>query len=412
MNERVLLTIASLPNPNQGGPSRIVLEMLKTRLHVSQPQVQLFGLFKKHLVGNYEDALSLCDETPDLLTPPRAASEAKRRLVRLVPNLVFYSEVRLRHLTVRNLEKAVQTIHPHVIHAHGALTAYGASNRFSDIPLVFTSHHKGSVVTETVIARNPHFRGTLIEKAWRQRECEGFRRASVVTFPSFGARTLLESEYPDVLKGQDVRVVYNGIDLSYIAEVRVNEDVMKRHDLVGRELLVCVANYVPEKGHVFLLDSLAQLKGTMRQNLRVLLVGTGPLEKAINGMILERGLEDVVQITGVLPHKEVIQLLKLSRACVAPSLVAVFDLALLEAMATRTPIIASSVGGNLEMLDETSALLVPSRSTTQLSDAIERVLGHSSEIEHKVAKARKRVEDCFSLGAMINQYLSLYAEFF
>jgi glycogen(starch) synthase len=171
-----------------------------------------------------------------------------------------------------------------------------------------------------------------------------------------------------------------------------------------------VASYVEEKGLFYLINAVSHLRDATCKNLRLLIVGAGYLEERLARQIQQKRLDKITKLVGSVPHNEVIKLLKLSKAFVLPSLVSVFDLAVLEAMAAKTPIITTAVGGNLEMLDSQSALLVPPKDSRTLASAIEAVLDNNQLCSSIANKSRNRVVTHFSLEAMLAQYFSLYEE--
>jgi glycosyltransferase involved in cell wall biosynthesis len=76
--------------------------------------------------------------------------------------------------------------------------------------------------------------------------------------------------------------------------------------------------------------------------------------------------------------------------------------ALLEAMATALPIVASRVDGNRELLeDRIHGWLVPPEDAAALAKAIERVLGDPEEARRRGAAARQHVMDHYSVDAMV-----------
>ena len=87
-----------------------------------------------------------------------------------------------------------------------------------------------------------------------------------------------------------------------------------------------------------------------------------------------------------------------------------FSIACVEAMACGIPVVATRCGGPEEILDESSGILVSSGSAAELADAIERVSHLPGVAEALSVAAMRRVEQKFSLAAMLARYEALFEE--
>lgn len=409
----VLLTVVNFPTPNIGGHGRVVLELLKaSRYGKTMPSFELKAMFQSQLVDSYEEALELVKSRELKSGKERVQNRttAKNLVAQHVPavaNLAFRRHLSSISRALKRISNSEQT---RLIHSHEFITAQMAFEACPSIPLILTSHYKGSGVTEHFLPMNPHYAGNLMEVYLRQLEQQAFKNASIVTFPSEGARKLLEEAYPRLLEGKDVRIIHNGIDLSFIDSVEPDSRLQSKYGFEDKNLLVCVASYVQEKGLQYLIDAIDHLEASVRKGVRLLLVGDGYLRADIEKAIQQKGLAGSISAIGSLPHFEVIQLVKMADGFVLPSLVSVFDLAILEAMAANTPIVTTSVGGNLEMLDTQSAVLVTPADSETLAAAIDAILTRPQLGPELAKQARQRVENRFSFGGMLSKYYALYEE--
>jgi len=94
---------------------------------------------------------------------------------------------------------------------------------------------------------------------------------------------------------------------------------------------------------------------------------------------------------------------------VLPTYTEGLSISLLEAMATARSVVASAVGGNVEIVaNGENGLLVPESDVDALAEALERLLAHADLAQSLSGAARQTVLDNYSIRAMANQYQDLY----
>lgn len=169
----------------------------------------------------------------------------------------------------------------------------------------------------------------------------------------------------------------------------------------------CVANYKAEKGLGLLIDAADRLR-EQAPELRVVMVGEGPLRSWLEAEIRHRQLESIVRLHGSEPD--------------ARRVYAAFDLfvqaseteglpnVVLEAAAAGLPIVATAVGGTEEVLTAgQDALLVNSGDAPALAGAIRR-LADDRELRQRLGQAaRVRAAD-FLPERLVAATASLYTE--
>jgi glycosyltransferase involved in cell wall biosynthesis len=107
---------------------------------------------------------------------------------------------------------------------------------------------------------------------------------------------------------------------------------------------------------------------------------------------------------------DVIQLYSHAAVFVCPSVYEPFGLINLEAMACQTPVVASAVGGILEVVEDgRTGLLVPPASPDDLATAIRRVLDDRDLARSLGRAGRRRVEERFSWASVAEQTERIYA---
>jgi glycosyltransferase involved in cell wall biosynthesis len=244
-------------------------------------------------------------------------------------------------------------------------------------------------------------------------ENRGVELADVVVFTSEGSRELFEREHPGLLAHKDVRIVHTGVDTDELDGILVDSSVLPRYGVdPSRSIILYVGPLISDKGADVLVEAFASMPRDIVSELVCLIVGRGDLDAALRSRIDKAGLTQSVRFLGFLPRDDLLQMIKASTLFVLPSRVSVFDYALLEAGALGVPIVTTSVGGNVEMFDEKSAMFVPPENPIPLGAAISHLV-RRPEIRRQLAMcARERIRSLFSLDKMLEGYSAIYRELF
>jgi sugar transferase (PEP-CTERM/EpsH1 system associated) len=150
-----------------------------------------------------------------------------------------------------------------------------------------------------------------------------------------------------------------------------------------------------------------ELRPALRQHLRLVIVGEGPLRAKCQSLLEAAGATDLAWLPG--ERQDVPELMRGLHCFVLPSLAEGISNTILEAMASGLPVIATGVGGNAELVaHEQTGLVVPVDDVETLGRAI---AGLAMAREHAADMGRAgRVGAVarFSLQSMVDAYQSLY----
>ena len=194
-----------------------------------------------------------------------------------------------------------------------------------------------------------------------------------------------------------IRVIPNGVHL---------DRAVPRPSRPHVQTIVTVANLRQEKAHEVLIDAAAMLT-RRRPNLRFLIVGDGPRRAALETLVDERGLRGNVEFTG---HRDdVPAVLAEADLFVLPSRSEAFPNAAIEAMAAGLPVIASAVGGLLDLIEShRTGVLVPPDNPTALAGAIDGLISTPERAARIGADARATVTARYSFDRMVAAFDALY----
>lgn len=202
-------------------------------------------------------------------------------------------------------------------------------------------------------------------------------------------------------------VIPNGVDVERYAH-SVDRDAIRVAIGVATEapLAIVVAKLMTQKGHAVLLDALPSVLERM-DRLHVVLVGEGELRGVLEERVEAAGLTGSVTLAG--NRGDIPQLLAASDLFVLPSLWEGLPMALLEAMATGLPVVATAVSGTREVIEDgRSGILVPPGDAAALGAAMIEVLERPETAASLGAAARARVEDCYSARGQAERHAELF----
>ena len=238
------------------------------------------------------------------------------------------------------------------------------------------------------------------------------------TLQNAGAVTTNSSELVNMAKAffdREIIVIPNGVSAEHFRPMEKNEELMKELGLAGekKEERDPVIGFVGElrrkKGLKPLLNAYAQINGKLRASL--LIVGevrTGEDKKKFDEFVQANSAAKIV-VTGYISPTDLPAYYSLIDVFVQPSLHDGMPNALLEAMACEKPVIATPVGGILDVVkDGENGILVPANDGEALANAIHEVL-NNAEFRSRLSKAaRQRVIDNFPREKELHGNLDVY----
>ena len=170
-------------------------------------------------------------------------------------------------------------------------------------------------------------------------------------------------------------------------------------------LLVHAAMLRPEKGHLFMLDVLAQLLPQF-PDLRYVIAGEGEQRAAIEQRIRELDMTENVCLAGML--QPVAALLQRAHLVIMPSFFEPLGMAQIEALSLGVAVVASDVDGIPETItaDQTGLLVAPGALAAWV-EALGWALQHPQRMAAMALEGRSQVLEKFSMAANIARFLSL-----
>lgn len=208
-----------------------------------------------------------------------------------------------------------------------------------------------------------------------------------------------------------VHLIFNGIDLEKFKVQAVEKRLQMRQHLgmTDAPLIGIIARLSDVKGINVLIKAMPLiLNGVPRAHL--LIVGQGPEENNLKKLTGELSLGGNVHFKNII--NKPFEILGSFDVFVMPSLMEGLGLSVMEAQACGVPVVASRVGGLVDLIDDgKTGFLVPVNDSVALAQRIIEVLLHPNESKVKAQQARLNIERQFSAQVMLNQTQALYEQY-
>lgn len=144
-----------------------------------------------------------------------------------------------------------------------------------------------------------------------------------------------------------------------------------------------------------------------RGKLRLAIIGDGPLREKLAQKAQDAGVADLVWFPGA--RNDIPELMRSFDVFALSSIAEGTPVTLLEAMACGRPVVATSVGGIPEVVqDGVNGALVPASNPQALADALARYVDDPARVAQHGAAARDNIERHYSVAAMVGAYAALY----
>ncbi len=230
-----------------------------------------------------------------------------------------------------------------------------------------------------------------------------------------------EETKDDVLKHFDVdenkvKVIYNGIKLDEYVVTKETSTLDKFNIDKSKPYVLFVGRITRQKGIIHLVNAIKYIDPDTQIILCAGAPDTPEIAKEMKDSVNEvkKTRKNVIWIDEMLPKKEIIQLYSHADVFCCPSIYEPFGIINIEAMACKTAVVASAVGGIKEVVvDGETGILVPveqqneapfepinpDKFSKDLADGVNKVINNKALRESMAEKGRKRVEESFRLDS-------------
>ncbi|GIT98127.1 glycosyltransferase [Sulfurovum sp. TSL1] len=276
----------------------------------------------------------------------------------------FYKMILEISTYIKNQE--IDIIHAHMSHA--MIVAVILRMRFPKLKVVFTPHsvHFGNKLREGII---------FLLKPFREIDI------------------LFSENMKQWFNKENYKVIPNGIRV-----VDFNVDIEKFEKFT----FIAVGNIKEAKNYPFLIDCANELRKSF--DFQLLIIGGGKDKVLLEKQVSDLGLEKYVYLKG--SQNNVSELLSKSHCLVVPSLWEGMPLSILEAGASRLPVVSTPVGAIPSIIDESNGYLA---KEDMFCETMKYVFNHYEEAAIKAEKLQKKIIENYSIKSIAKKHGEVYA---
>ncbi len=303
--------------------------------------------------------------------------------------------ISLDFLKIKDIVNDYDVVHVHNGHSFPAMITGFLKSR-KEFPLVITSHGK--------LKFGVSYKDFLVKIYRKTISKLLFDNCDKIIVLSKSQEDYISSFNPNAF--DKIEIIPNAIDTNLFKEIDKLTPVNKTENLN----LLYVGQLVKRKGLKWLIESISILKGKKIDNIKLILVGSGPDEAYFKKLVKDLKLNDLIEFKGQInDKKEVVSLYKNSDIFLLPSLSEGLPTVILEALFFGLPVIATDIPGIRDHF-ENYISLVPTKDNNKLAETIIN-LSQKDNLEQarKISKEfRNLIESKYSWSAVAEKYEIIY----
>ncbi|MCA9486748.1 MAG: glycosyltransferase [Candidatus Woesearchaeota archaeon] len=288
----------------------------------------------------------------------------------------------------------IKTIHAHWIIPQGFVAAICKTFFVKDCKIVITTHGADIFGLKKMNGL----------KKWT------LSKASKLTVVSNAIKT----EAQKIGYGDEIEVIPMGVDLSAFSPDKKDKSLREKYAIKG-EFLLFVGRLAEKKGITYLLDAMPKII-EKHKDCKLLIVGSGPLEKELKEQAKKLKLEQHVLFTGPIQNSELPRYYASADIFVGPSIVASdgdtegFGLVFVEAMGSGTLVVTTDLPAIQDIVEnEKTGYIGPQKDSISLAKVLLSCLEDKKKA-NSVALAGKKYVEKFDWKNIAKRYNEVLTE--
>lgn len=188
-------------------------------------------------------------------------------------------------------------------------------------------------------------------------------------------------------------VIYNGIDTS----------VFVKRSLENNNKFVVCSHLRHSKGIQDLIMAVSVLEDNVKKQIQIDVYGEGPYDTELLELTQSNNLQDIVYFKG--GSSQLNELLSNYSYLLQPTYMECFSLSILESLAANVPVITTTVGGNLEIIEhEKNGFIFEPKDYLALADILKNIFLENLKIDNDVSV---QIKNHFNLEKMVDEHIKL-----
>ena len=224
------------------------------------------------------------------------------------------------------------------------------------------------------------------------------KQASVVLANTDAVAESLKSRL--MISPEKVKVVYRGIDFS------------RFYSLPGKfqsRKILFIGGNMERKGIRYLIEA-ARIIARKHNNVLFNIVGKAnrKLQNILERRIKKYNLQKNINFISYVSPENIVKYYAEANVFVLPSVIGNMGQVMLEAMASRTPVVCTNTGSHSYAVGEKAGILVEPRDSRAIADALIKILADEDSAKRMGEEGRKRVEKVFNKKRMLSETIKVY----
>ncbi len=283
------------------------------------------------------------------------------------------------------LKKAIQEIKPDVIHAHWIIPQGWIASKIKkkfDVPYVVTSHGSDILGLKGFMS----IKKTTLEDAKKITVVSNYLKKKIIGTIDSSLKNKIE-------------IIPMGIDTKLFNPNKRDLSIKERYKIDGPFLLF-VGRLSPEKGIKYLIEAMPEVIKEF-PTTKLLIIGTGTLEKELKEQVKNLKLDKNIIFIGVIQNQKLPKYYATADLFVCPSLREGLGLTFAEAGLCGCNLIGSNVGGISEIINKNNGLLTKEKDSEDISEKIIKLI--KNPIRNKI-RIQKELIDKFDWNIISKKY--------
>jgi len=317
----------------------------------------------------------------------------------------FYQNFRISLTPQREVKRIIEDFEPDVIHIQTPVGIGRAALNLAkklDIPSVATNHAMPENLIDNLRLLAPFSRP--INYMLKELGARFYNNADFVTLPTEAAIKMLER---DSFKAPYM-AISNGIDLSRFKPGKVEPEFYEKFGIPQDKKIILYVGRLDAEKHISILIKAAVDVLAERQDVHVVIVGGGNDRENLELLIDKLDLGKHITFTGRVDDDDLPVLHRLGTVFAMPSPVELQCLAMLESMASGSPVVAVNVGALYELCqDGRNGYLYELDDYEQMAQNLLKIL-KDEKLYKKMSSESLKIAGEHELSHTIEQFVSLY----